>query len=97
MTEDQLFEIAKIIDNEYRGCRSTFTATRKVGYWYLSTNKCDWAFLIKVFETNNKISSIKVIGDQTDGWDDIQPATWSRIEKYLNSLNTTAPATVTGE
>lgn len=87
MTEDQLFEIACIIDNDYRPKRKTFTAIRKSGHWNLSTNQCDWASFIRIWETNNKVSSIKVLGDYTVGWDDLTAPTWARIEKYLESLN----------
>jgi hypothetical protein len=87
MEKEILFEIAKIIDNEFISKRESFSAKRKDGYWYLSTNKCDMASFIKVFETNNKIYSIKVLGDYTDGWQDIHSETWARIMNYLKTLN----------
>ena len=87
MTEEQLFVVAKIIDNEYIGSEKTFISKRLQGYWFLSTNKCDMASNIKIWEKNNKISSIQRLGPDTEGWQDIQPGTWGRIEKYLDTLN----------
>lgn len=87
MSEDELFEIAKIIDNEFIGTRRTFSAKQFKNYWYLSTNKCDEASFIKVWDTNNKISSILRLGPDTESWDELHPGTWARIEKYLSTLN----------
>lgn len=87
MNKEVLFQLSKLIDNEYISKRDSFSATRKNGYWYLSTNKCDSASFIKVYEVNNKISSIKVLGEYTNGWQDIQKETWMNIIRYLSSLN----------
>lgn len=87
MTDDQLYEIAKIVSNEFNGKRDTFTAKKNGNFWSLTTNACDMAPLIRVYETSNKISTIQVNGDYTDGWKDIHWATWAKIEIYLKSLN----------
>ena len=90
MNEDQLFEIACIIDNEYKGKRKTFTAKKaNGGYWSLTTNVCDWASLIHVWEINNKISTIVYLNGDTENWQPITNPTWVRIETYLKSLNKT--------
>jgi len=90
MNEAQLFQIAKIIDNEYIGKEKTFTANRiDFTYWYLTTNFCDSASLIRVYEKNNKVSTIHVNGEYTDGWQDIHPKTWAKVSQYLSSLNST--------
>lgn len=88
MEKEVLFSIAKIIDNEYVGKGETFTATRKGSYWYLSTNICDMASFIKVFEKDNKISSIYVLGDYTNGWEEVSEYTWEKIKKYLPNITT---------
>lgn len=87
MTEEQLYQIAKIIDNEYDGKQKTFTAKRTFGCWHLSTNQCDWSGFIKVWERDNKISSIEYLGADDDGWRPITNHSWQRVEKYLESLN----------
>ena len=87
MSQDEFFEIAKIIDNEYIGKRETFTARKGKTYWHLSTNVCDWAYCIRVYVTNNKISTIEVLGEDTPDWRPIMPKTWNRIEAYLSTLN----------
>ncbi len=89
MNEEILFQIAKIIDNEYIGKENSFQFKRvDASYWYLSTKTCDWVSFIKVYEKNNKISTIQVLGGYTDGWQDIISHTWGRIGKFLSSLNT---------
>ena len=40
MEEKHLFEIAKILDQEYIGSEKTFSAKREGGCWNLTTNKC---------------------------------------------------------
>lgn len=87
MTEDQLYEIAQIVDNDYNGTRKTFTAKRYATFWSLTTNVCDSASLIRVYETNNKISTIERLGPDTERWQPITSATWGKIEKYLDSIN----------
>lgn len=87
MDSTHLFAIAKILDNEYIGADKTFTAERKRGCWHLSTNKCDMASFIKVWEKNNKVSSIEILLPDSDGWQPITSYSWARVEKYLNSLN----------
>lgn len=87
MNISQLYDIAKLIDNEYIYKMGTFKATRKNDYWYLTTDVCDNSSFIKIWELNNNIESIKVLGSYTDGWQEIQPATWVKISKYIESLN----------
>lgn len=88
ISKDNLLAIAKLIDNEYLASNETFSAERKLGYYYLSTNKCDYASFIKVYTdpiVPNKINRILVNGDYTDGWQDITDFTKERINKYLES------------
>ena len=87
MTEDILYEIAKIVDNEYTGKRHVFRATRVRSCWHLSTTTCDMCNYIKVWEHNNKISSVLRLGDDVEDWTHVQPATMAQIEQYLNTLN----------
>jgi hypothetical protein len=87
MSEDQLFEIAKILDNEYNGKRGTFRATRNRSCWYLTSGVCDMASFIKIWERENKISSIEILGPDDEGYRSITQPSWQRIEKYLNTLN----------
>lgn len=83
LTKDHYCQIAKIISNDVNGSENTFSVTRKEGYDLLSTNKCDYAPFIRVYTDRITIDRIKVLGDYTDGWDDLQPATIERINKYL--------------
>ena len=87
MNNEQLFEIAKIIDNEYIGKEKTFKSVRNNGYWWLTTDVCDFACFIRIYEINNKISTIQINGEYTEGWQDISSYTWGKIGKYLQSLN----------
>ena len=87
MTTDILYEIAKRVDNEYSGKRNVFRATKVRSCWHLSTTTCDWCNYIKVWEHNNKISSIERLGADVEDWTPIQPTTMARIEQYLNTLN----------
>lgn len=92
MIKEILFEIAKIIDNEYIGKERTFQANRhKAGYWWLSSGKCDMSGFIKVWEKNNKVSSVEYLGPDDEDWRPITNHSWARIEKYLDSLNTPSP------
>jgi hypothetical protein len=87
MTEDQLFEICCIIDNGYREKRKSFKAEKVRSCWHLTTNVCDSTYLIRIWERNNKISSIGILGDDTDDWTSITDASWTRIEKFLEQQN----------
>lgn len=87
MSKEELFEIAKIIDNDYNGKFATFSAKRSGSCWHLTTNVFDSASRIQIWEKNNKMSSIYRFGPDTYDWQDLQPETWGRIEKYLESLN----------
>lgn len=85
MNKEFLFEIAKIIDNEFIGKEQTFTADRYNNeYWYLNTNVCDLACFIRVYEKNGIISNIKICGEFTDGWQDVSDFTMGRIIGHIN-------------
>lgn len=84
LTEDQLFDIAQIVDNEYRGKRNTFTARKITNGYSLTTNVCDWASLIRIYPEGESLR-IERIGPDTESWQSIYPETMNRVLKYLNS------------
>lgn len=87
MTDEILFKIAKIIDNEYIGKDKTFSVKKVRGCYKLSTNVCDYAYFIKVFvEEEDKIKSILVLGEDTEDYQPIQPTTMQKVMAYLDSL-----------
>lgn len=86
LTTDQLFSIAKILDNEYIGKEKTFTAERRSGIWHLSTNRCDSASFIKIFEDNKGVGIIMILGPDDDHWRSITENSYDRVKNYLASL-----------
>ena len=83
-TQEQWRILATRIDNDYIGSEKTFTAERKNGYYYLTTNKCDSASIIKVFTNGTGIDKITILGEHTEGWDEIQNGTYGNIKRSLN-------------
>ena len=77
-----------IIDNNFIGSEETFTAERKNGYYYLTTNKCDDCSCIRVFcePRNINIDSIDRIANDTDGYEKIHKETALKVKKYVQSL-----------
>ena len=87
-SKKDFFEIAKIIDNNFIGSEETFTAERKNGYYYLTTNKCDDCSCIRVFcEIGSiNIDSIDRIGSDTNAYQEIHKETALKVKKYVQSL-----------
>lgn len=76
------------IDNSFTGSEKTFSAERKIGYYFLSTNKCDDASFIRVYceVWKSGIDKITILGEHTESWEEIHPNTYSNVEKFLNGL-----------
>lgn len=80
-----LFEIAKRVDNEYMSRRLDFKVERRGGLYVIFTDTADSCSLIRVyydFDTG-EINKVQVLGDYTDGWDDVRPETYCGINKIL--------------
>lgn len=86
-TQEQWRILATRIDNEYIGSEKTFTAVRKNGYYYLNTNRCDSAGMIKVYSNGIGIDKITILGEHTEGWDEIQKGTYGNIKRSLKKWN----------
>ncbi len=87
LTQEQWRILATRIDNNYIGSEKTFTAERKNGYYYLTTNKCDNASMIKVFTNVVGIYKITILGEHTEGWEEIQKGTYENVKRSLNGFN----------
>ena len=85
LTDDQYFDIAKIIDNEFIGTRKTFTATKFVECVSLTTNKCDWASIIHL----NTDGTITRVADDTNGFEKITEETMNKVSNYISRLDKT--------
>lgn len=87
-SKKDFFEIAKIIDNNFIGSEETFTAERKNGYYYLTTNKCDDCSCVRVFcePRSINIDSIDRIGSDTNSYEQIHKETALKVKKYVQSL-----------
>ncbi len=83
-TQEQWRRLATQIDNEYIGSGNTFKAERKNGYYYLTTNRCDGASIIKVFTNGIGIPKIMILGEHTEGWEEIQKGTYEDVKRSLN-------------
>lgn len=87
--EDRLFELACIIDNDYRQYRcdrKCFVITRTFQRIGLKTNKCDWACLISItYDGKQKVTHIKRLAEDTHGWQDVTQATMDRILSWYNN------------
>lgn len=86
LTLNQWFEIAKIVDNDYIGSHSSFKAKRSMsGVWHLSTDRCDSASLIKVYDNagNGELSLVERLGPDTEGWQEVTEITFDKIVKYI--------------
>ena len=82
-TKEQWRKLASKIDNEFIGSEKTFTVARKNGYYYLSTNKCDYAGFIKVYTNGVGIDKITILAEYTDGWDEIREKTYDNVKRSL--------------
>lgn len=79
-TEEFLLKIAKVIDNSFIGSEETFSCLRYIGYYLLTTNKCDDASQIRVYTNDeNMLTKITRLGPDTDGYIEVKEATYKRI------------------
>lgn len=83
-TQEQWRRLATKIDNSFIGSEMTFRAERKNGYYYLNTNRCDDAGFIKVFTNGTGIDKITILGEHTDGWQEIHKGTYENVKRSLN-------------
>jgi len=83
LNADVLFEIACIIDNEYRQYRDerkNFVITRTFQRISLKTDKCDLACYISInYDGKLNVRGIKILAEDTDGWEFITEATMNKI------------------
>lgn len=83
-TEDQWFDIARMIDGEFNGTRDTFTATRSLNeFWTLTTNQTDSASVIRF---HYKTEHFERVGPDTEGYQTIHHGTSLRIREHIKSL-----------
>lgn len=73
------FSIAKIIDNEYIGGEEYFSSSRTLDYYFLCSDKCDSASMIRVYDNG----IIKRLGSDTEGYEEIQPPTYKRVCEWI--------------
>lgn len=83
MEKDIFYAIANIIDNDFAGSFETFTCERRIGYHLLSTNRCDEASMIRIYNDFNTVFKIERSGPDTDGYEDIQSFTKQKISLFL--------------
>lgn len=85
LSSDDWIKLAGHIDNGFFGSEKTFSAERKSGYYYLSTNKYDDVSMIRVYCQIGVegIDKIERIGEDTDGWQEIHPNTYKRLIAIL--------------
>lgn len=78
--------LAGHIDNGFFGTEKTFSAERKNGYYLLNTNKCDDVSMVRVYCKIGVagIDKIEILGEDTEGWQEIHLNTYKRLEKFLN-------------
>jgi len=79
MKEEDLFKIAKIIDNDYIGKRNTFNVTERKDYYYLSSGICDEASMIRVYFSGK----ITRLGPDTGTWQEIHRETYKNVNNFL--------------
>jgi hypothetical protein len=87
LTQEQWLRLAVIIDTDFIGSEKTFTAEKINGYYYLTTNKCDHASTIKVFEPD-LLGNYRIIRDaeDTDGYKEISLYIYKKVVEYLKQL-----------
>ena len=81
--------LAGQIDNGFFGSEKTFTVERKSGHYYLlCTNKCDDVSIIKVYckVGSRVIDKIERIAEDTEGWQEIYPSSYERVDWFLSNL-----------
>ena len=94
ISSKQLFEIAKIIDNEYIGKEDYFKIYKTQTVIHLSSTRCDNCSTIKIFLefVPNEIFDMQIkvirrlVGD-TPGWKTIHTETIKRVNEFLKSIH----------
>lgn len=81
ITEEHLFKIAMIIDNDFIGCEETFTCEKHDRYYVLTTNKCDWSSIIRVYYECDEIVKITRNGYDTESFQEIHESTYEKIKQ----------------
>lgn len=85
LKREDWYQIAKIIDTEYIGSKDSFTCNyinyMNNGFYYLTTNKCDDASMIKVY--SDKICRL---ANDTNGYEEIQKQTYKNIDNYIKEI-----------
>lgn len=85
LTKQDFYEIAKLVDSDFIGSQKTFTADRKVGYNYATTNKYDFASFLRIWNDGKKVTSIERLGEDTDGWQLVHHKTMENVNQYLKN------------
>lgn len=95
LDEHILFEIAKIISNEYIW-KNDYISINEIRwyksdnidedwYFHITTNICDSSPQIKIFVRNNNFTKILVCWDYTEWWEEINEKIKKRIYAFLIS------------
>lgn len=88
LSSDDWRRLAGHIDNGFLGSEKTFSAERRNRYYYLTTNTCDDVSMVRVYCQIGVagIDKIERLGEDTEGWQEIHPNTYKRVEKFLNGM-----------
>lgn len=85
------YKLACIVSNDFIGCEKTISYARVwKSHFYINSGKCDYAPFIRVYchAIDVGIDKIEVLGDYTDGWQEIHQFTYDRIKKELHAETT---------
>lgn len=85
-TKEDWLKIAKMIDTEYIDSDS-FEFICKPTHYFLTTNKCDNASLIRCFTCHGHIIRITRVGPDTESWQEVHDKTYDRINIYLSAID----------
>ena len=88
LSKEDWRRLAGRIDSTFFESEKTFQVDRLNGYYYLTTNACDDASLIKVYCQVNKqgIEKIERLGEDTDGWQEVHANTYNNVENFLKEI-----------
>lgn len=81
--------IACRIDGDFIGSDNNFSCDKTPEFYFLTTNLCDEASLIKVFVNNiyeDGIIKIERLGFDTNGWEEIHSMTYKSVQEMLNRI-----------
>lgn len=90
-TEQHLFEIAKIIDPVFILNKEQFVVdyVSEGGYYRLSTKFFKQSTSIRIWCRRDDIKNyidIQIMGEHTEGWDNLDLTTFNKVNQYLNSI-----------